>query len=513
MNDSSTSISSLSRMALFMLILGMGMGVFVDVLDTSIANVALPYIAATFGVTPAEGTWVITSYAITNAIVIPLTGRLAYRFDESRLFIGSMILFTISSLLCGLSWNLASLIFFRLLQGAAGGALLPLSQSLVIQVIPEKHQGVAMGGLFALIIVAPVLGPILGGWVTDSFSWQWIFLINVPIGIISIALLWHGLGFGLRKIAHKKYDFSGFFLLALMVGMIQMFLDRGYDLGWFASYKIQIMALAALVASLLFIAWNIYSDDPLVDLSFLGNRNFAVGTFITSFGFACIFGGTVILPLWLQTQLGYSAMMAGLSVAPLGFAPLILTPFIGYVMTKIDNRLLVTGAGLIFSSTFFWFATFNNEVSLTQLMISRAVQGIGIALFALPMATITLSEVPKEKYTSAAGLFHFIRIFITCGFGTSVFATFWQSWGGYYHNQLMESVSSFNMPTQQFLGQLEGYGASEQLSAVVANAIVSREAILLSTNDLFWISGWVTLMIVPLIWTCRYKPTEGLTYH
>lgn len=498
---------------LILLTFGLALGVFVDILDTSIANVAIPYITGNLGAAPASGTWIITSYAISNAIIIPLAGRLAYRFEESRIFIASMLLFSLFSAACAVAWNLSSLVFFRVFQGFTGGALLPLCQGLIVRIYPLRYQSLAMGMLFAVMVIAPILGPILGGWLVDNFHWPAIFYISVPFGLLSAALILATLGFGQHKIIHKKYDFIGFFLLVIMVGALQICLDKGHDLGWFHSNLIIVLALTSFIATVFFIIWNIYNEDPLVDFSFLKNTNFSIGTLIISLGISMIFGGTVLLPLWLQIQKGYSAVMAGLSVAPLGLAPLLLGAPMGYWMNKVDARWLASTGLIIISLSFFWFASFNTEVTLQQLLFSRSIQGIGIAFFMLPITTISLSEIPKHKYVEAASLFHFIRIIISCGFAVALFSDAWQSWEHYYHSHFTEVLSPFALPTREALHILTSMGLKELSAVDLLNDLAIHQASLLSLNDIFWFSGWLSLLLFPFVWLCRYKPSLEVSFH
>lgn len=498
----------MSTIQLIGLAIGMGLGMFVEILDTSIANVAIPHIAGFFGITPSDGTWVITSYAISNAIVIPITGRLAYRFDESRIFIISMFLFVLFSLLCALAWSFASLVLFRILQGIAGGAILSLSQSLVLQIYPKNIQGLILGGLSAIMVIAPILGPILGGWLTDRLSWPWIFYINIPIGLLSVFLVMITLGFGRRKIMYKKYDVIGFCLLAVMIGSLQIFLDRGHDLDWFNSTFITTLALTFFITLLFFVAWNSYNEDPLVNLSLFRNTNFTIGTLLISTIFSLTFGGAVLTTLWTQTQLNYPALTAGLTIAPLGVALLFIGGPIGYWITILDARWFISIGTAIIGLSFFWFASFNNEVSLYQLMISRAFQGIGISLVTLPLTALATNEISKIQYINAISLFHFIRIVLSCGVAVAIFSSAWQHLERYHRDRLLEEVSSFTAKTEHILQTAENLGFSEHASAALINRTVIHQSFLLSLNDLFWLSGWIALSLTPLPWLCRYTPLQ-----
>lgn len=497
----------LTTFRLFLLTFALGMGTFIQILDTSIANVSIPYIAGDLGVSPNEGTWVITSFAVSNAIVLPLTGWLAIRLTEMRLFILSTTLFSITSWLCGISWSLPALIFFRIIQGAAGGALIPLSQSLLLQHFPPEKKGMALGIWAMIVIVAPILGPIMGGWITETYGWRWIFYINIPIGFLSAGLT--ALTCQVKGTPRKvPVDIVGFIFLFVAVSSFQVLLDEGNKLDWFGSNEIIILGLASFISFAIFIPWNFYSDSPVVDFSFFRNTNFLFGTIVISVGYFLFFGSVVLLPLWLQTQQEYTSLWAGLAVAPIGIMPLFLSIIIGQIVYKMDPRWLVTASFLIFSYTFFWFSGYTTNISYYQLIIPRIIQGVGVALFFIPLVTISLTGISNDKLSSATGVSNFIRLIMGGGVGTSVFVTLWTRRETFHHSQLAEVATLANPETKSFLDTLAGFGVYGKKAYAILDNTVAHQAYMLSTNDIFWMAAWGFLIMIPFVWMCKYKPAE-----
>ncbi len=488
------------------------MGTFIQILDTSIANVAVPFISGDLGASSEEGTWVITSFAVSNAIVLPLTGLLARRFSEVPLFVASTALFSLTSWLCGLAWNLPVLIFFRILQGAAGGALIPLSQSLLLQLYPRDKKGLALGIWSMVVVTAPIVGPILGGWLTDNYGWRWIFYINIPLGIISALLTWMILWETVDdKKKHDPIDYTGFFLLCIAVGALQILLDKGNQEDWFRSNYINTLAVISFVGFYFFIPWNLYSPYPVVNFSFFKDKNFLIGTIITALGFFVFFGSVVLLPLWLQTQNGYTATWAGLAVAPIGIFPLILSLVIGHYVSIIDQRLVLTFSYFIFSMTFFWLGSFNTDISFFHIILPRFVQGLGLATFFIPLVTLSLAHIPNEQLASASGIFNFIRLLAGGGFGTSLFVTLWSRREDYHHSYLIESITPYNpLSRQTFQIVSEKLYLEGQSAKQLVDNLVSQQSYMLATNDVFWLSGWIFLSMIPFIWFLDSQLKAGL---
>ena len=485
--------------------LALGLGTFIQVLDTSIANVAIPYIAGNLNVSVDEGTWVITSFAASNAIVLPLTGWLSNYFGRVRLFVWSVLLFAFTSFLCGLATNLTSLILFRVAQGAVAGSLIPLSQSLMMANNPPDKRGAALGFWGMIVIVAPVLGPIIGGYLTDVYTWSWIFYINVPIGIFSAVLTWALLKNKETEIVRNPIDWVGLFLLSLSVSCIQIMLDKGKDLDWFESSTIITLTLVAFIAFAYFCVWNRYQPYPIVDFSFFKNRNFLFGTICTTLGYLIYFGTTVTLPLWLQTQQNYTAYWAGIAVAPIGFAPFFLSPFVGKYMNRIDLRKLVALSFFFFSLGFTYQSYFTTQVDLDTIMLSRFYQGFGVAIFFLPLVQLSLGEIPQAQYASASGLFNFIRILVGSGFGTSLAITLWDRLEIFHHARLAEAMTPYQPHVIQFYETLGKYNPifDSEVSKNLLDMAVIQQAYMLATNDLSWLGAMIFLGLIPVLFLCR----------
>lgn len=490
---------------LALLNLALGLGTFIQVLDTSIANVAVPYIAGNLSVSADQGTWVITSFAASNAIVLPLTGWLSDYFGRVKLFVWSILLFALMSFFCGFSTSLAMLVLFRVLQGAVAGALIPLSQSLIMSHNPLEKQGTAMGFWGMVVIVAPILGPIIGGYLTDVYSWPWIFYINVPVGIFSAAVTWWILKERDTEVVRNPIDWVGLGLLSVGVACLQIMLDKGKDLDWFGSNLIIGLTLVSVIALAYFAAWSYDQPYPIVDFSFFKNRNFALGTFSITMGYLVFFGSTVTIPLWLQTEQNYTAYWAGIAVAPIGIAPFFLSTTVGNYMNRIDLRIMGATSFLLFAGGFFYQANFTTSVSLGDVMWARFLQGFGLAFFFLPIVQLSLGGISKERYASASGLFHFIRILVGSGFGTSLAIQLWTRLEIFHHSRLAEGLTAYNPITTQIYAYLQGQDpliTREVINRVLDRA-VEQQAFMLATNDVSWMGGWMFLALIPVIYLCK----------
>lgn len=495
---------------LLLLNIAVGLGTFIQILDTSIANVAVPYIAGNLSVSADQGTWVITSFAASNAIVLPLTGWLSDYFGRVRLFVWSVLLFALTSFLCGLATSLTSLVVFRVAQGAVAGSLIPLSQSLMLANNPPDKQGLALGFWAMIVIVAPVVGPIIGGYLTYEYSWPWIFYINVPIGLFSAFMTWYFLKDRESTIVRNPIDWIGLFLLALGVACLQIMLDKGKDLDWFESNTIIILTIIAVVALIYFVIWTLFQEYPIVDLSFFKNRNFAFGTLALTIGFLIYFGSTVTLPLWLQTEQNYTAYWAGIAVAPIGIVPFFLATTIGNHMHRIDLRILVSISFVLFSLGFFYQANFTTDVDLRTIMIARFLQGFGVTIFFLPLIQLSLGEIPKERYASAAGLSNFIRILVGSGFGTSLSIELWSHREISHHAWLTESITTYRSQIADLYAALKNYNPIFTTDVInqLVDTQVEQQAFMLSTNDLAWLGAWMFLFLIPILFLCKRVKVE-----
>lgn len=477
----------------------LSLATFMNVLDSSIANVSIPAIAGDFGVSPNQGTWVITSFAVSNAISVPLTGWLTQRFGMVRLFTLSIALFVLASLLCGLAPNLGMLILFRVVQGLVAGPMIPLSQALLLQSYPKAKAGMALAMWSMTTLVAPVMGPLLGGWITDNMAWEWIFYINIPVGIFSAAVTWNI--YKSRDTPTRKLpiDSVGLASLVVWVGALQIMLDKGKELDWFASPEIVLLGLVALIGFIFFLIWELNEAHPVVDLHLFTRRNFWVGTLALSLGYGTFFGNVVLLPLWLQQYMGYTATWAGFIMAPVGLLAILLSPYVGKTTQKTDPRIYATIAFITFALVLWMRSRFNTSADIETLMIPTLVQGIAMAFFFIPLVTLTLSGLSPDRIPAASGLSNFARI--TAGaFGTSITTTLWENRAASHHAQLVESISQSSLLTQHVLSQFSSLGLSREQGLAYVNRLVDQQAFMLSANDIFLASAVLFVALIAVIW-------------
>lgn len=474
--------------------------VFMNVLDTSIANVSIPTISGDLGVSSSQGTWVITSFAVANAITVPLTGWLTQRFGQVRLFIISTLLFVLSSWLCGFSPSLEALIAFRVLQGAVAGPMIPLSQALMLSSFPKSKAGTALAIWSMTTLVAPVAGPLLGGWISDNYTWPWIFYINVPVGLLAAWISWRIYRDRESPTRKLPIDKLGLVLLVIWVGSLQIMLDKGKELDWFASQTIQLLALVAVVAFVFFLIWELTDAHPIVDLRLFKERNFTVGAVTLAVAYGVFFGNVVLLPLWLQSNMGYTATYAGLVTAPVGILAILLTPFVGKMLATRDARLIVTVAFIVFALVCFMRSNFNTDVDIRTLMIPTVIQGAAMAAFFVPLTSITLSGLEPWRIPAASGLSNFARL--TAGaFGTSIATTLWENRATQHHARLTEIASPGHQPFDQALDTLQnGVGMSHQAALARLDGLINTQAFTMSAIDVFYASGVIFILLTGLVW-------------
>ncbi len=488
--------------------IALSLATFMNVLDTSIANVSIPAIAGDLGVSPDQGTWVITSFGVANAISLPLTGWLTRRFGAVRLFTASVALFVLASFLCALAPTLSALILFRVLQGAVAGPMIPLSQTLLLSSYPRNRAGTALAMWSITTLVAPVVGPLLGGWITDNISWPWIFYINVPVGVAAALATWWIFRKRETPTARVPVDTVGLGLLVLWVGSLQVMLDKGKDLDWFNSPQIVVLLCVAIVAFAIFIVWELTEEHPIVDLTLFKRRNFWVGTVALLCAYGLFFGNVVLLPLWLQQYMGYTATLAGLVLAPVGVLAIVLTPLVGRASNRIDPRYLVTASFGVFALVLFMRAHFTTDATIGTLLLPTVIQGIGMAGFFIPLMLITLSGLPPERIPSASGLSNFARI--TAGsFGTSLTTTLWDRRATLHHARLVERLDPSDPVTAQALGTLHSGGLGSDQSYAVLNRLVDSQAFILSADDIFYVSGFIFLALIGLVWLAKPQRSDG----
>src|ERR1700674_3028979 len=488
----------------------LALATFMQVLDTSIANVAVPTLSGNLGVSSSQGTWVITSFAVSNAIAVPLTGWLARRFGEVRLFAIAILLFTVASWACGLSTSIGMLIFFRVVQGAVAGPMIPLSQSLLLAVYPPEKKGTALALWSMTTLVAPISGPILGGWITDNISWPWIFYINVPVGLLCAYITWDRLRSRETRTFKLPIDGVGLVLLVVGVGCLQVMLDKGKELDWFHDKLIVTLAVVSTIAIAALVIWELTEEHPIVDLQLFARRNFTAGAISISLGYMVFFGSVVILPLWLQTQLGYTSTWAGLATAPTGILAIVFSPWVGKNLTRFDGRYLASFSFAIFALCSFWRASFNTDASFGYIAMPQLIQGIATAFFFVPLVSITLSGLPPDRIASASGLSNFLRI-LAGSFGASLSTTLWDRRAAMHHSQLTEHISAYNRIAAQSIDQLQQLGMAPGTAYATIERLITNQAYMLSTNDVFWLAGWIFLALIPLVWWAKPVPApKGL---
>ena len=469
------------------------------VLDSTIANVSLPTIAGDLGAASSQGTWVITFFGVANAIGIPLTGWLARRFGEVRLYFWSTFLFVASSFLCGLSTSLGMLIVCRVIQGAASGPLIPLSQSLLLACFPHDKRGIALSLWSMTIVIAPILGPILGGYICENTTWHWIFFVNVPVGAICLIGLRITMAGRETPTARHPIDAVGLILLVVGLGALQLMLDEGKDKGWFSSEYIVALGVIAAVAIVFLIAWELTEEHPIIDLFLFRNRNFAIGTVCFSLGCMLYLAGLVLIPMMLQTRLGYTAIWAGFSLAPIGTFPLFLAPIIGRFANRLDMRLFVSASFLVFAASFYMRALFPPDVDFRSILLPMFVQSLGLALFVTPIASIIFSSLGPRDIANASSLSNCIRV-LASSVGSSLATTMWERLETLHHVRLTEHITSLSPSTDQMLEQLSTLGLStEQGHAWIADEM-TRQGFLLGFNELFWLGALIFTALAGLIW-------------
>ena len=480
----------------------LAMGTFTQVLDTTIANVSLPTIAGDLGASTDQSTWIITSFVVANGICVPITGWLMERYGVVRVFALSMLGFTLASFLCGIAWSLESLIAFRTLQGALSGPIIPGSQALMLSIFPRQSRATALAIWSITTLVAPICGPILGGYISDSWHWGWIFLINVPVGLMVVALVFAYLGARETQRRRLPIDTVGLGLLLVWAGALQVMLDTGKNEDWFESSRIVWLAIASLLGFGAFLLWELTEDHPVVDLSLFRNRNFALGTIVFCLGNGVFLANMLLIPLWLQTQLGYTATWAGLVSAPTGAVAVLVTPLVAKMMSRYDARLIATIAFAASAVSYWLRAGLTADASFMAIALPLMVQGISSGSFFIATISILLDGIPQERVPAAAGLSNFARI-LAAGFSVSLITTFWDRREAFHQSRLAEMTSGFTPVFNQVLALLQNLG----LSDLSAKAAISRnmvgQAYLLASVDMFTVSAWLCVLGIVLVWLCH----------
>jgi DHA2 family multidrug resistance protein len=494
--------------ALIVTALALAMGTFMQVLDTTVANVSLPTIAGNLGASTDQSTWIITSFVVANGIGVPLTGWLMNRYGVVKVFVLSVLGFTIASFLCGMAWSLESLVFFRTLQGAVSGPIIPGSQALMLSIFPSDRRPTALAIWSITTLVAPICGPLLGGYISDSFHWGWIFLVNVPVGLIVAFLCWNNLEH--RETATRKLpiDAVGLGLLVVWAGALQIMLDTGKNADWFESTRIIVLAVISVIGFIAFLLWEWTEEHPIVDLSLFRNRNFALGTIVFCLGNGVFLANMLLMPLWLQTHLGYTATWAGLVTAPTGLVSVLLTPFAAKAMSRMDARMVASVAFLASAASYFLRAGLTADASFMAIALPLMVQGIANAAFFIATVTILLDGVPNRTMPQASGLSNFARI-IVAGFAVSIVTTLWDRREALHQSRMADLTSGFTPTFNDVLSSLQGMGLSDQAAKAAVTHDMVGQAYLLASVDIFYVSGWLCLAAIVLVWFCRKASGSG----
>jgi len=490
---------------------------FVEVLDTTVVNVSLPHIAGSLSVSIDEATWVLTSYLVANAIILPMTGWLASRFGRKNLLMLSVVGFTGASFFCGLAPNLPLLVLFRVIQGATGGALQPLSQAVLLEAFPSRDRGKAMGFWGLGIVVAPILGPVLGGWLTDNYSWRWVFYINIPVGIASIVMtrLFIFDPPYLRS-GSRRVDYWGIGMLAVGIGALQYVLDKGQEEDWFASRTITALAILSAVTLVALVIHQLTTEDPVVDLRVFKARTYAVGVFLmTVLGFV-LYGSLVLLPIMLQTLLGYPSLQAGIAMAPRGIGSFFMMPLTGIMTGRFDARKLLTIGLVVGGGTLLWLSRLNLNAGYWDIFWPQLIQGAALSLLFVPLTTVTMDPIPRERMGYATSLFNLMRN-IGGSVGIAVTSTMLARNTQTTTSVLGSNVTSYDPAAQTMFAQLKAAFMAAGADAATATGrayaamfgLVQRQATMVSFVGIFQLLGVMFLALIPLVLLMRRPSHAG----
>jgi DHA2 family multidrug resistance protein len=500
------------------------LGTFMEVLDTTVVNVALPHIAGSLSATVDETTWVLTSYLVSNAIILPMTGWLANQFGRKRILLLSVFGFTVASLACGLAPNLPTLIIFRVIQGATGGGLQPLSQAIMLEAFPPERRGKAMAFWALGIVVAPMLGPVLGGWITDTYSWRWVFYINLPVGIMA-TIMARLFVFDPPYIGKKSeyVDYIGMAFLVIGIGSLQVFLDKGQTEDWWNSNFIKILAVMCVLGLIAFVIRELTTKHPIVDLTVFKNRTYATGVFMmTILGFV-LYGSTVLLPIWLQTLLGYPALQSGMAMLPRGLGSFLFMPVVGILMGKIEPRKLLIFGLCVAGYSLILLGRLNLNAGYWDIFWPQILQGSAMGLLFVPLTTVTNDPIAKEKMGNATSIFNLMRnIGASIGIAmvTTTYARSTRTDIDHLSGNATPYSPAFNstiagLQASLMKGGSDAYSAGQQAYAAVFG-MIQREAAMLAFIKSFRLLGFLFFAMIPLVFLMRkprHKAGPGAGMH
>ena len=491
---------------------------FMEVLDTTVVNVSIPHIAGNLASTNEEGTWVVTSYLVSNAVVLPISGWLANYMGRKRLLLTCVAGFTLTSLLCGFATSLPQLIIFRILQGLTGGGLQPLAQAILLETFPKERHGHAMAAFGIGILLAPILGPTLGGWITDNYSWRWIFYLNLPVGILSLVLM-------SRFVVDPHYvkrgtgrvDLWGIGFLALGIGSLQVLLDTGQRKDWFSSSYIRTFTVLCVIGLVALVIRELKTDHPVVDLRVLRNRSFSAGVFLIGMLGFILYASLVLLPLYLQTLMGYPAYNSGLALSPRGIGALLFTPLAGHLTTKIDPRRLLVVGLVLGSITMFDLSGLNLYAGFWDILWAQVLQGVALSFLFIPLMTLAMARIPPEKMGNATSIFNLMRN-IGGSVGIAIMTTFLARRTQLHQNHLVANVRAGDSQTLRYLQGLRTHFNEQGADSVTAArkalgalyGMVQQHAAMLAFVEAFWVMGVVFLLMIPFLPLLQYtKPVPS----
>jgi DHA2 family multidrug resistance protein len=492
---------------------------FMEVLDTSVANVALPHISGNLSASTSESTWVLTSYLVSNAIILPMTGWLSSFFGRKRFLIGCIVIFTISSALCGAAASLGMLVVARILQGAGGGALQPIAQSVLLESFPHEKRGQAMAVYGLGIVTAPIIGPTLGGWITDNYSWRWIFYINIPVGILAVLMANTFVEDPpyIRGQKPGRIDYTGFALMAIGLAAMQLVLDKGQDEEWFASNWITGATVLAVVTLVGFVVWELRVKEPIVNLRVFIDRNFAVGTALMAAMGAVLYGSIALLPLFLQTMMGYPATTSGMAVSPRGFGSVASMLIVGRLVGKIDSRLMIIfGFSLLAYSTWL-LAGINLDIAMSNVIWPNIISGFAMGFIFIPLTTTAMGTLPNSQLGNASGIFNLMRN--TGGSIGIALVTTMLSRGAQTHQAAMVShLTPYDPAFQQRMQQIQGAmgarggGNAVQQAYMAIYGTLVKQSMLMSFIDNFRLLAFLCLLCIPgVLFFKRVRARGGAT--
>lgn len=483
--------------------IALAIGSFMNVLDMTIVNVSLSHIAGDFAVAPDQGTWVITSYAVAEAIFLPLIGWLTKRLGIIKQYLGATLLFTLASMLCGISPSYNFLLTMRILQGVVGASMIPLSQTLMLQLYPKEKKGIALGIWSMTIVIAPVVGPVLGGWVTDTASWRWCFYINLPFGIISSLIVYYIFkkDIAKEKTVKEPVDIIGFIFLAIGVGSLQLMLDKGNDLDWFSNNTIIGLSISAFVFLVLLVIWEWHHESPVVNVRLFLNRNFCVGSFSLMFSVLAYFSGVVAIPLWLQNYMGYTAFISGKFTCTLGVAILMVAPILGKKIDHLDSRKVAALGFFLLGISTFLTSNYSPQITPTYVGLTRFFNGFGVGIFFIALNTLTLSNISDENLASASGIYNFMRN-IGSSLGTSLVIPAWNHTMAFHHTMMASGITTANPNINSAIN------TSAQSLALINQQVVVQSSIM-GINDVLIGSGVISLLLIPFLFLA--KSTKPVT--